>query len=152
MTYDVARYRELHRRGVIPTAGGESFTCPEEFEPFFEAGAFGVVQPDAAVVGGPASCVDVLVRARTLGVPACLHSWSAGVGIAQNLHAACAVDGVIALEGSQVAHAPASEPLRPIWHFADGYLQQPSAPGLGVSITEELLAACRFESGNERDL
>jgi L-alanine-DL-glutamate epimerase-like enolase superfamily enzyme len=152
MTYDVARYRELQQRGLIPTAGGESFTCPEEFEPFFEAGAYGVAQPDAAVVGGPASCVDVLVRAHALGVPSCLHSLSAGVGIAQNLHAACAVDGVLAMEGAMVIHAPASEPLRPIWRLADGYLVPPSAPGLGVSITDDLLATCRYRPGQERDL
>jgi L-alanine-DL-glutamate epimerase-like enolase superfamily enzyme len=152
MTYDVARYRELQRRGPIATAGGESFTCPEEFEPFFEVGAFGVVQPDAAVVGGPASCADVLVRARELGVPACLHCFSAGVGIAQNLHAACAVDGVIALEGPMVPHVPATEPVRPIWRLVDGYLQPPSTPGLGVAITDELLANCRYQPGQERDL
>jgi len=55
VTYDVKRYRELQALNLIPTAGGESLCCPEEFEPFFETGAFGVAQPDAAVVGGPES-------------------------------------------------------------------------------------------------
>jgi L-alanine-DL-glutamate epimerase-like enolase superfamily enzyme len=151
MTYDVARYRALQRHGSIPVAGGESFTCPEEFEPMFAAGAYGIVQPDAAVVGGPASCVDVLVRAHRRGVPACLHSWSAGVGIAQNLHAAWAADGVLAMEGSMSIHAPATDPLRPIWRFVDGYVLPPSEPGLGVLITDDLLATCRFASGHERD-
>jgi L-alanine-DL-glutamate epimerase-like enolase superfamily enzyme len=151
LTYDVARYRELQRIGSIPIAGGESFTCPEEFEPMFAAGALGVAQPDAAVVGGPASCVDVLVRARELGVQTCLHSWSAGVGIAQNLHAAWSVDGVLAMEGPVATHALATEPLRPIWRFVDGHMLPSSEPGLGVSITEELLDEFAFATGSERN-
>ena len=117
---------------------------PRGVRTLLQAGALGVAQPDAAVVGGPASCVEVLIRARALGIPACLHCFSAGVGIAQNLHAAAAVDDVLALEGPMSAHAPASEPLRPIWRLVDGYLLPPASPGLGVSITDDLLAACGY--------
>ena len=118
MTYDVNRYRELQAMGRIPIAGGESFSCPEEFEPFFESSALGVAQPDAAVVGGPASCVEVCRRAHGHGIAICLHCWSAGVGIAQNLHAACAAQGgVLAMEGPQAEHALATEPIASMWRF-----------------------------------
>ncbi|MBI3943580.1 MAG: mandelate racemase/muconate lactonizing enzyme family protein [Chloroflexi bacterium] len=151
MTYDVERYRELQHLGLIPTAGGESFACPEEFEPFFAAGALGVAQPDAAVVGGPASCVEVCNRAREHGVPVCLHCFSAGVGIAQNLHAAASVPGVLAMEGPQAIHATATVPLKQIWDFHDGYLTSPTRPGLGVEITAELLAEYPYRPDSERD-
>ncbi|MBV9081198.1 MAG: hypothetical protein JOZ62_00870 [Acidobacteriaceae bacterium] len=152
MTYDVNRYRALQRMNRVPVAGGESFSCPEEFEPFFETRALDVAQPDAAVVGGPASCFDVCSRAHDLGLDICLHCWAAGVGIAQNLHAACAAPGgVLAMEGSQVSHALAQEPLDDIWKFQNGFLTPPEKPGLGVSISEDFLAKYPFQHGTERN-
>ncbi len=151
MTYDVKGYRELQALNLIPTAGGESFSCPEEFEPFFEQGALGVAQPDASVVGGPASCVVVCQRARSLGVTVCPHAYSAGVGLAQNLHAAWSVDGVLAMEFPQEIHALAKDPLKDIWQFKDGYVSPPEKPGLGVTITEEFLAKYAYRPSPVRN-
>lgn len=151
MTYDVKTYRALHSLNLIPTAGGESFSCPEEFEPFFDAGALGVAQPDAAVVGGPASCVRVGRRARECGASVCLHVWCAGVGIAQNLHAACSMDNILAMECPQVIHAPRTDPLRDIWRMEDGYVLPPTKPGLGVTITDEWLAKYPYVPDRERN-
>ncbi|MEO7653819.1 MAG: enolase C-terminal domain-like protein, partial [Bryobacteraceae bacterium] len=134
-----------------PIAGGESFCSPDEFEPFFEAGAYGVVQPDAAVVGGPASCVEVCRRARHFGVPISIHAWSAGVGLAQNLHAAWSAEGVTAIEWPQSSHEPATEPIRQIVDFRDGHLHPPSCPGLGVNVSRTLIGKFPFVPGSERD-
>ena len=151
MTYDVAGYRYLNSLGLVPTAGGESFCCPEEFEPFFEAGAYGVVQPDAAVVGGPASCVDVIRQAHHYGVPAAIHAWSAGVGLAQNIHAACSTAGVTVMEWPMSVHVLAEEPIRNIWDFRNGELQPPELPGLGVTISTGLLNSYPLRPHSERD-
>jgi L-alanine-DL-glutamate epimerase-like enolase superfamily enzyme len=151
MTYELERYRELQALRLIPTAGGESFTSPEEFELFLRSGALGVAQPDAAVVGGPASCVEVIELARSLGISVCLHTWCAGVGIAQNIHAACSVDGVLAMESPQYLHPLASEPIQSIWEFNDGYLTPPSEPGLGVKVSDELLVKYPFKPESDRD-
>jgi L-alanine-DL-glutamate epimerase-like enolase superfamily enzyme len=151
MTYDLARYCDLQALNLVPVAGGESFCCPEEFWPFLEEGGYGVVQPDAAVVGGPTSCFEVCRRAREHGVDICLHTWCAGVGIAQNLHVACSIDGVLAMEGPQMIHAPSTAPLEGIWHFADGYLTPPDRPGLGVQVTDKLLTRYAYRPGNELD-
>ena len=151
MTYELKRYCDLQALGLVPTAGGESFTSPEEFEPFLRAGALGVAQPDAAVVGGPASCVEVIKMGRTFGVPVVLHTWCAGVGIAQNIHAACSFDGVLAMEFPQYQHPLATEPLQSIWEFNDGYLTPPSEPGLGVKVSDELLRKYPYLPESDRD-
>lgn len=151
LTYDVAGYASLQKLGSTPVAGGESFAAPEEFEPFFAAGAYGVAQPDAAVVGGPVSCTKVCRGAAAAGVPVCLHAWSAGVGVAQNLHAAWAADNAIAIEFPVSAHPPQTEPLAPILRFEDGYLLPTTRPGLGVDVTGELLERYRYQPGHERD-
>ncbi len=151
MTYELERYRELQTLRLIPTAGGESFTSPEEFEPFLKSGALGVAQPDASVVGGPASCVEVCNMARVHGVSVCLHTWCAGVGIAQNIQAACSVDGLLAMEFPQYVNPLATEPLESIWKFEGGYLTPPNEPGLGVKISEDLLMKYKYRPDSERD-
>jgi L-alanine-DL-glutamate epimerase-like enolase superfamily enzyme len=151
LTYDVAMYRRIQALGLTPTAGGECFCTPEEFEPFFAAQALGVAQPDAAVVGGPASCVQVMRRAQAFGVDIALHAWCAGVGLAQNLHAACSLPNILVMEYPVTKHRLASEPLREIWKLKDGYLQAPSQPGLGVVVAPELLQSCAFQKDVERN-
>jgi L-alanine-DL-glutamate epimerase-like enolase superfamily enzyme len=151
MTYDIDGYAALQKLALIPIAGGESFTDPEEFLPFFRASALGVAQPDAAVVGGPVSCAGVCREAAACGIPVCLHAWSAGVGIAQNLHAAWAATNALAIEWPVSEHAPQTEPLRPLVQLEDGYLHPSTAPGLGVAVSAELLRRYPYESNRERD-
>jgi D-arabinonate dehydratase/D-galactarolactone cycloisomerase len=136
---------------LIPIAGGESFTDREEFAPFFRAGALGIAQPDAAVVGGPVSCTTVCREAAACGIPVCLHAWSAGVGIAQNLHAAWAAPNALAIEWPVSQHAPQTEPLAGLVRFEDGYLVPSSSAGLGANVSDELLRGHAYESGRERD-
>jgi L-alanine-DL-glutamate epimerase-like enolase superfamily enzyme len=151
LTYDVDGYAALQRLGLIPIAGGESFTDPAEFAPFFQAGAFGVAQPDAAVVGGPVSCTQVCRQAAACGVPVCLHAWSAGVGIAQNLHAAWAAPNAMAIEWPVSEHAPQTESLARLVRFEDGWLIPSDAPGLGVNVSDELLRKHPYQPDRERD-
>jgi len=151
MTYDVKGYAALQRLGLTPIAAGESFTDPQEFAPFFEAQALGVAQPDAAVVGGPASAVTVCRMAQEHGVPVCLHAWSAGVGIAQNLHAAWACANVLAIEWPISQHPPQTQPAAGLVRFQDGYLLASTKPGLAVDVSDELLKRYPYRPDCERD-
>jgi D-galactarolactone cycloisomerase len=151
-TYDIAGYKQLRTLGKVPIAGGESFTSPEEFEPFFAAEAYDVVQPDAAVVGGPASCVQVARRALEHGVKVALHAWSAGIGLAQGLHAGAAVPGILVLEWPLSEHAPASVPIEHLIEFSEGSVRMSDEPGLGVRVSEDFLITYRYRPGYERVL
>ena len=46
-----ADYARVNEAVSIPVTGGEPFTTWAQFEPFMEAGGFGIVQPDAGVCG-----------------------------------------------------------------------------------------------------
>ena len=151
MTYDVRSYRDLQQLNLIPVAGGESFSAPEEFEPFFEAGAFGVVQPDAAVVGGPASCRAVCERALDLEIPVSMHAWSAGVGLAQNLHTSWSIGGIMAMEWPLTFHPLATDPIDGMCSFEDGYMLPGTKPGLGLDISDDWLAKFPYQPASERD-
>jgi len=45
-------YVELRRRATVPIAGGEVLTRRQSFQPWLQAGAFDIVQPDVTKVGG----------------------------------------------------------------------------------------------------
>ncbi|PZF85865.1 mandelate racemase/muconate lactonizing enzyme family protein [Jiangella anatolica] len=130
---DPAAYAELRTATDLLVAGGERLASYAEFAPWVRAGAFGVPQPDASWAG----VTDVLAVAAGGGRIA-PHSWSAGVGALQNVHAGFAAATTLTLE------LPATPgPLRTeLWGDAvavrDGHLTPPEAPGWGAVLTDEV--------------
>lgn len=45
-------YAKLREHSRVPIAGGEVLTRRQTFQPWLEAGAFDIVQPDVTKVGG----------------------------------------------------------------------------------------------------
>jgi L-alanine-DL-glutamate epimerase-like enolase superfamily enzyme len=144
---DPLGYGEVRSATTIPVAGGESLTTLEEFRQFAEADGFAIAQPDAAWVGGMSEFVAIgqLFAARKRWVAS--HAWGAGAAVMQNLHAAFATPNAIVVE-----IPPAAGPLhREIWgdsfRMRDGMVLPPEAPGLGVTLSEDLKARYPFVSG-----
>ncbi len=50
-TDDITGYARLNAAVGLPITGGEQFTTLEQFRPYLEQRAFGIVQPDAGVCG-----------------------------------------------------------------------------------------------------
>ena len=97
---DYVRLREHSR---VPIAGGEVLTRRQSFQPWLEAGAFDVVQPDVTKVGGISEERRVAWMAREHGVRFIPHGWNTAVGLAADLQLASAfpdTDLVEYLDGS----------------------------------------------------
>lgn len=125
---DPDEYAELAARSPIPVAGGESFTSAGEFAPW----PFPVAQPDASWAG-ITDLLAVAERANTIAP----HTWSAGVGSLQNIHAGFASANTLTLE-----LPPAVGPLHSeIWGDSisvhDGHILPPDAPGWGAQLSED---------------
>ncbi len=135
---DYAGYAHVRRHVPIPIAGGESSTSIHEFRNFFEAGALDIVQPDVAHAGGILECRKIAALAQSYGVEVAFHSWSSSIVLAGNYHLAFATPNCRVLEyptwGYPLRDELFEEPLR----IEDGYLYPPTAPGLGVRISEEI--------------
>nr|WP_246402175.1 mandelate racemase/muconate lactonizing enzyme family protein [Jiangella mangrovi] len=130
---DPAAYAALRNASDVLVAGGERLASHAEFAPWLRAGAFGVAQPDASWAG----LTDLLAVAAG-GVPIAPHSWSAGVGTLQNIHAGFACASTLALE-----LPPSPGPLHTeLWGDAvtvrDGRLLPPEAPGWGARLTDDV--------------
>jgi L-alanine-DL-glutamate epimerase-like enolase superfamily enzyme len=133
-------YVHLRRRSPVPIAGGEVLTRRQSFQPWLEAGALDVVQPDVTKVGGISEERRIAWMAQEHGVRFIPHGWNTAVGVAADLQLASAfadTDLVEYLTGSPYVDEIAAGG----WHLdADGMLPIPNRPGLGLELEREAVA------------
>jgi D-galactarolactone cycloisomerase len=134
---DYVRLREHSR---VPIAGGEVLTRRQSFQPWLEAGAFDIVQPDVTKVGGISEERRIAWMAREHGVRFIPHGWNTAVGLAADLQLASAfpdTDLVEYLSGSPFIDEIVATP----WKLdAEGLLPIPDAPGLGLKLDRDAVA------------
>jgi L-alanine-DL-glutamate epimerase-like enolase superfamily enzyme len=133
-------YVQLRRRAPLPIAGGEVLTRRQAFQPWLEAGAFDIVQPDVTKVGGISEERRIAWMARDHGIRFIPHGWNTAVGLAADLQLAAAMpdtDLVEYLTGSPFIDAITTNG----WHLdADGMLPIPTGPGLGLQLDFDAVA------------
>jgi D-galactarolactone cycloisomerase len=133
-------YVRLREHSKVPIAGGEVLTRRQSFQPWLEAGALDIVQPDVTKVGGISEERRIAWMAREHGVRFIPHGWNTAVGLAADLQLASAfadTDLVEYLNGSPFI----DEIVMENWRLdGDGLLPIPDAPGLGLKLNREALA------------
>ena len=120
---DVAGHARLAAGTSIPIAVGESLYSLAQFREYLASGAAGVVQVDAARIGGITPWLKVAHLAEAFNVAVCPH-------FLMELHVSLAA---AVPNGRFVEHIPQ---LRAITHgemtVADGHAVAPDTPGLGI--------------------
>ncbi|NNK57086.1 MAG: mandelate racemase/muconate lactonizing enzyme family protein [Desulfofustis sp.] len=150
--YDVAWFEEplkpdalqdyvlLRQNASVPISGGEVFTRRQSFQPWLQAGAFDIVQPDVTKVGGISEERRIGWMAEEYGIRFIPHGWNTAVGLAADLQLAsafAATDLVEYLTGSPYVDDIADE----AWQLDDeGMLPIPDKPGLGLRLNMEAVA------------
>ena len=136
----LADYVALRRAAPLPISGGEVLTRRQAFQPWLEAGAFDIVQPDVTKVGGISEERRIAWMAQEHGVRFIPHGWNTAVGVAADLQLASAfpdTDLVEYLHGSPYVDGIVARP----WKLdAEGMLPIPDAPGLGLELDLEMVA------------
>jgi len=136
----LADYVKLREHSRVPIAGGEVLTRRQSFQPWLEAGAFDIVQPDVTKVGGISEERRIAWMAREHGVRFIPHGWNTAVGLAADLQLASAfpdTDLVEYLNGSPFIDEIVTER----WKLdADGMLAIPDTPGLGLKLNRDAVA------------
>ena len=142
---NVEGYSKLVQQTTVPIAGGECLTSVREFQNFAKLNAFNICQPDAAFTNGLLGCLEVSPMFEKLA----FHSWGAGGGLMQNIHAGFACSNTCVME-----LVPNPGPLHTEIYgansviFKDGYLYPPTSYGLGLNITEEVKEKYKFIPGS----
>lgn len=137
---DLHGYVELTKQSPVPIAGGEVLTRRQAFQPFIQNNAFDIVQPDCTKNGGLSESRRIAWLASDHNVQVVPHGWNTAIGLAADLQF--------------VASLPVAryvEFLTPCAYIegftetsfkldAQGELQIPKRPGLGIEISESKLA------------
>ena len=133
-------YVALRRAAPVPIAGGEVLTRRQAFQPWLQAGAFDIVQPDVTKVGGISEERRIGWMAQENGVRFIPHGWNTAVGLAADLQLASAfanTDFVEYLTGSPYI----DEIVATRWQLDDdGMLPIPTGPGLGIELDTDALS------------
>jgi L-alanine-DL-glutamate epimerase-like enolase superfamily enzyme len=134
---DVEGYARLNAALSLPVTGGEQYTLVEQFEPYLQHRAYGIVQADGGWCGLTEG-MRIALRAHEFGVPVCPHNWHNGLMTMANAHLVAALPEPRVLELCMVQGPLQWEILRTPPVIRDGYLELPSRPGLGVELAEGL--------------
>lgn len=144
---DVDGFAAVRAAVDVPVSGVESNGTEREFAQLLDARALDLAQPDVSFVGGPRSFARVARRAHDAGAACVPHVWGSAVTFAANLHTVLADPHVELFEfctlPNPLRDAMRVEPVR----FADGRIGAPTAPGLGIALTEEIERTFAFRSG-----
>lgn len=145
---DIDGMRRLRDSTAMRIAGGEMTRELSAFRAMIETRCLDVLQPDVALVGGITGCRRVALAAREAGLAFTPHSWTNGAGLLANAHLTAGVGEAAFLE---FPYDP------PEWSIErrdyllaekavarDGALHLGEAPGLGITLDEDLLAATRI--------
>ncbi|MSP12113.1 MAG: mandelate racemase/muconate lactonizing enzyme family protein [Chloroflexi bacterium] len=133
-------YVSLRQAAPLPIAGGEVLTRRQAFQPWLQARAFDIVQPDVTKVGGISEERRIAWMAQENGVRFIPHGWNTAVGLAADLQLASAfadTDMVEYLTGSPFI----DEITVANWVLdEDGMLPISELPGLGLELDLDAVA------------
>jgi len=135
-------FAKLREHSPVPIAGGEVLTRRQAFQPFLEARAFDIIQPDVTKVGGISEERRIAWMAQEHGVRFIPHGWNTAVGLAADLHLASAFPGTELIE--YLTGSPFIDEITAGgWHLdADGMLAIPTKPGLGLTLDRDAVKKC----------
>ncbi|MEV7796586.1 mandelate racemase/muconate lactonizing enzyme family protein [Streptomyces sp. NPDC087512] len=134
---DLDGFAELRAGSPVPISGGEVLTRRQSFAPYLRRRAFDIVQPDTTKGGGLSESRRIGWEAQDLGIRLIPHGWNTAIGLAADLQLASALASTDLVE-YKTGSAYVDELVTGGWRLdADGYLDIPSTPGLGVSLDPE---------------
>jgi L-rhamnonate dehydratase len=139
-------YAELADAVDIRVAAGEQDTTRWGFRELIERGHVDLVQPDVTRCGGISEWLRIAELARERGVETVPHAWKSGIIKAASLQCNAVIPDALFQEYC-VAETPINQTLTkerlPV--EADGTILVPTAPGIGVTLDEEVIEHYRVD-------
>ncbi|MGP1614041.1 MAG: enolase C-terminal domain-like protein, partial [Pollutimonas bauzanensis] len=124
---------------LVPIAAGENHFMRFEFAQMLEAGAVQVWQPDLSKTGGITEGIRIAALASAFRIPVHAHSSATGLNHAATLHFLAATENAGYFEACVSQFNPFRDMFGPTFQIgADGCVEPPSGPGLGVEVDEAI--------------
>lgn len=134
-------FKRLKEQIAIPLAAGERDRTIYEMLPYLQHGCLDILQPDCCHTGGITSMKKIATLAEAFFVPIAPHCTASNLGIAASLHVTASVPLFLIHEfyPDNGGFNPATI-MRMDWKVdAEGYVNLPGGPGLGIEVDEKNL-------------
>ena len=138
---DIDGIVRVHQSIEQPLATGETLFGRAEFWELFRRRALDVAMPDVKYCGGIGELRKIAVMAEPAHVQVAPHNPSGPVAMAATVHAAAAMPNFGILEYAFGETDWRESLIDPVEEIVDGFYRVPDAPGLGVRLNAETVAA-----------
>ena len=139
----------IARSTSVPIATGERHLTRWGFRELVEREMCAILQPDIRHCGGILELKKIANLAETHYMAIAPHNAAGPIGVAASIHAMATVPNFAICEGGkQLGKGLFNEPLT----FKDGYIELPTAHGLGVDMEDGAIEAVRDESYRSRGM
>lgn len=141
--HDYRAYSRARAFGRVPFAAGENHYGRPEFARLIEQQAVDILQPDLSKSGGITECLRIAAMASGWRLPVHLHTSMTGLNMAASVHVLSALDNGGYFEADVSRNNRFRDELvdTPFHVDGDGRVAPLEAPGLGVEVDENFLAA-----------
>jgi len=127
--------RSLKKASGIPIVTGEALYMQEDFLPVLEKRAADILNPDTCAAGGISGMLDIATMARPYAIGISPHNYNSSlVGLAATVHVSALMSNFVIAEQFVNLIPPCDEIASQKLTIKDGWVDLPTAPGLGVDI------------------
>ncbi len=130
----------------VPLATGEMLYTKYQFRDLLVREAVSIIQPDICCAGGLLECKKIAGMAEAFYVNLAPHNPMGPVATAANVHLSATCPNFIILEYIPDDRAPRRDLVKEPMKLVDGYLELPTAPGLGIELNEDAFAQYPYRS------
>ncbi len=139
---------EIAKRTTIPVANGERMHSIWEFRELLTCGGPQYVRPDVGLAGGLTQCKKIAAIAESFHSAVVTHNYLGPILTAASVHLDASIPNFITQEYSKSDEAAHNTVYKTVLKRDGGHIPVPEAPGLGVELDPELLAAAVHEPGD----
>jgi galactonate dehydratase len=141
-------YAWLRTQTSVPIAGGECLTSMIEWQTYIDAGSFGLGQPDASFTSALHQVIKIANLLEKQSAKIAPHAWGAGASQMQNIHVGFACGNTMILEVAADAGPLHREVYLDSLKMDAGRVLPPTAPGLGVTLSDDVRKRFPFIPGS----
>ncbi len=133
----------LSQSTTVPIATGERHLTRWGFREVIEREMCDILQPDIRHCGGILELKKIAAMAEVHNMAIAPHNAAGPIGVAASVHVMATIPNLLISEGGdRRGEGLFKEPLL----FKNGFIELPTAPGLGVDMEDEALEAIRDET------
>ncbi len=144
---DIAGYAAIRNLTTSYIAAGEEIFGKIAFKDWLARGALDIYQPDLCSSGGFTECKKIAALCQAYNTMLIPHVWGSGIGLAASLQFIATLPATplrrkpqeLLVEYDQSSHPFRLDLIFDGVKFADGYVEVPTAPGIGVEVDREIL-------------